>query len=195
MTRRSTIAEIRNRIIDKSLSLVHAQGFHRTTLVQFAEAAEVPLGNFYYYFKTKKSLGEALIEKRISGYGSLITEWEQDPSPRNRLLNFIAMTKTLKDELTEYGCPVGSLTQELAKKGGPLAKKAGSIFGLLLDWTAQQFKAMGYEKDGQSFALQLIASLQGAVVLANALNRSDLLLEEVERLSRWIEELPITSGS
>lgn len=194
MARRSTIAEIRNRIIDKSLRLVHGQGFHRTTLVQFAEAAEVPLGNFYYYFKTKKSLGEALIEKRISGYGSLITEWEKDPSPRNRLLSFIAMTKTMKDELTEYGCPVGSLTQELAKKGGPLAKKAGSIFDLLLDWTARQFKAMGYEKDAQSFALQLIASLQGAVVLANALNRSDLLLEEAERLSRWIQELPVTSN-
>jgi AcrR family transcriptional regulator len=175
------------------LCLVHAQGFHQTTVAQFAKAAEVPPGNFYYYFKTKESLGEALIDKRISEYRSYITEWEKDPSPKSRLLSLVDTMRMLKDELVQYGCPIGSLTQELAKKGGRLAKKAGALFNLLLDWTEEQFKALGYERDAQAFALQLMSSLQGAIVVANALRRSDLLLEEIDRLSRWIQELPSPS--
>ncbi|MFQ6019499.1 MAG: hypothetical protein ACE5KW_01960, partial [Dehalococcoidia bacterium] len=105
----------------------------------------------------------------------------------------VDMMRTLKDELTECGCPIGSLTQELAKRGGPLAEKASALFNLLLDWIAKQFKALGYERDAQAFALQLMASLQGAIVVANALRSSDLLLEEMDRLSRWIQEMPSPS--
>ena len=42
-------------------SLLHQQGFHRTTLAHVASRAEVPLGNVYYYFKTKDALAEAVI--------------------------------------------------------------------------------------------------------------------------------------
>lgn len=193
MTSRAEAAKTRERIVDRALDLVHAQGFERTTLAQFAEAAEVPLGNFYYYFKTKESLGEILIERRIAEYSAVYGELESDPSARNRLLKLIAAKRGDADSLVELGCPVGGLTQELAKKGGPLAGKAGSIFAILIDWTARQFEEMGCGTDAPALAVQLIASLQGATMLANALGRPDPLLAETERLSRWIRELPADS--
>lgn len=194
MATRRRVAETRDRIVERAMALVHAQGFGRTTLAQFADAAEVPLGNFYYYFKTKEALGETLIDKRVSEYRSLIAEWEKDPSPGNRLLAFVAATQARIDELTEHGCPVGSLAQELAKRNGPLVGKAGAVFDLLMDWCARQFEAMGREGAPQALALQLIASLQGATVLASALGRSDLLLAETQRLSRWVRELSAASS-
>ncbi len=181
---------IRNRIINASLSLVHAHGFHRTTLAQFAKASRVPLGNFYYYFKTKESLGKALIERRVEQYRFLLAEWEKGPSPKKRILSFIDMVQSLSKELTACGCPVGSVTQELSKEGGALAKKAGAIFTLLLDWTAEQFKSLGYSKEAQGLALQLMSSLQGATVVANALKDESLLTQELNRLVRWIQDMP-----
>jgi AcrR family transcriptional regulator len=186
--RRSRVADTRDRIVDRALGLVHAQGFERTTLAQFAEAGEVPLGNFYYYFKTKGALGETLIDRRIAEYRSRIAEWEKDPSPCNRLLDLLAATKAQIGEITEHGCPVGSLTQELTKKNRPLTRRAGAVFDLLIDWCAQQFQAMDGDGDPEALAVQLIASLQGASVLANALGRPDLLKAEIERLSRWVRE-------
>lgn len=185
--------QTRDRIVDRAMDLVHMQGFGKTTLAQFAEAAEVPPGNFYYYFKTKESLGEALIEKRAAEYCAVFGELDNDPSPKNRLLSLIAAKRDQIDILVERGCPVGSLTQELAKKDGPLAGRAGAIFDMLLGWTARQFKEMGCGPGSPALAIQLLASLQGATLLANALDRPDPLLTEIERLSRWIIEFPANS--
>ncbi len=195
MAKRRAATETRDWIIDQASRLVHSQGFDRTTLAQFAEAAEVPLGNFYYYFKTKESLCEALIAKRIDENQALVAQWEKEPSPRDRLLCLVANSLIHREALAEHGCPIGSLTQELAKKGGPLAEKSGAIFEALLVWTARQFAAMGYEKNAQALAIQTLASLQGTTLIANAVSRSDLLVQETERLSRWIKELPLAPGA
>jgi AcrR family transcriptional regulator len=36
------------------MSLAHRNGFRDTSLADIAEAAHVPVGNLYYYFKTKE---------------------------------------------------------------------------------------------------------------------------------------------
>ena len=51
----------RSRLLEAANRLVHAQGFNQTTLADIAREAEVPLGNVYYYFKTKEDIGHALI--------------------------------------------------------------------------------------------------------------------------------------
>lgn len=182
--------DTRSRIVESAMELVHSRGFQQTTLAQFAEAADIPLGNFYYYFKTKDSLGESLIDKRAAAYRDLVAEWEREPSPQTRLLNFIAHSRALSCQLTEHGCPVGGLALELSKKGGPLGERVAGIFEFLLGWTAQQFKAMGLEDESSALAIQMISALQGTTLLANVLNRPAYLLDETERLSRWIRELP-----
>ncbi len=189
MTSRATATATRARIIDRALLLVHQQGFQHTTLAEFADAAQIPTGNLYYYFKTKEALGELLIDTRLSEFRSLFDEFDKNPSPKQRLLALIAAKETGREELTKYGCPVGSLTQELAKQGGPLAAKAGALFDVLLDWVARQFDAMGQGQQASCLARQLISSLQGATVLASALRRPSILLEETQRLTTWIEGL------
>ena len=54
----------RSRLIEAAVKLVHRQGFNKTTLADIALESEVPLGNVYYYFKTKDDIGQALIEYR-----------------------------------------------------------------------------------------------------------------------------------
>ena len=49
----------RVRLIEAAKVLIHQQGFHLTTLADIAQEADVPLGNVYYYFKTKEAIGEA----------------------------------------------------------------------------------------------------------------------------------------
>ena len=42
--------------------LLRQQGIGQTTLADIAEAADVPVGNVYYYFKTKDDIIAAVIE-------------------------------------------------------------------------------------------------------------------------------------
>lgn len=44
----------RIKIIDKGLTLMHLKGYNGTGLQEIVEAAGIPKGSFYYYFKSKE---------------------------------------------------------------------------------------------------------------------------------------------
>jgi len=94
----------RDRLVDAAVQLVHRQGFHRTTLADVAEESRVPLGNVYYYFKTKDALGEALIDRYLGQYEALRSKWDAKPDPKTRLDAFIQMTADNRDVLARSGC-------------------------------------------------------------------------------------------
>ena len=54
----------RERLVAGASEVIHRQGVERTTIADIARAADVPVGNVYYYFKTKDELVEAAIDSR-----------------------------------------------------------------------------------------------------------------------------------
>jgi AcrR family transcriptional regulator len=118
-------SEKRSGLVRAAKSLLHQQGFHQTTLADVAGAAGVPLGNVYYYFKTKEALAEAVISSHETALRALLSEWSKaNVSPRQRLVQLIRAPLDSPDVVIRFGCPYGSLCQELEKLGrdAPLAK-------------------------------------------------------------------------
>src|SRR6267143_1760784 len=58
----------RTRLIETATKLAYGRGFRETSLSDIAEAARVPVGNVYYYFKTKEELAEAVVERRLEEF-------------------------------------------------------------------------------------------------------------------------------
>src|ERR1700723_4045052 len=79
----------RTRLIETATKLAHGRGFRETSLADIAEAARVPVGNVYYYFKTKEELGEAVVERRLEEFRELRQEIDQLSSPKKRLFAFV----------------------------------------------------------------------------------------------------------
>ena len=179
----------RLRLLEAANKLVHQQGFNQTTLADIAKAADVPLGNVYYYFKTKEDLGHALIEHRVSFYQSLIASWEKTPDPKKRILALILEVESQRDVLACSGCPIGSLCQELHKDGGPLADKAASLLAAILSWSEQQFRLLGKGEQSADLALHVLTVLQGASLLTHSFNQPDLIMRETARLKEWLDAL------
>jgi TetR/AcrR family transcriptional repressor of nem operon len=46
----------RERLLGAAADLLYRQGVEKTTLADIAQAADVALGNIYYYFKTKAAM-------------------------------------------------------------------------------------------------------------------------------------------
>ena len=182
-------ADNRTRLIEAADRLVYQQGFNRTTLADIAERAKVPLGNVYYYFKTKEEIGRALIDHRAGFYRSLITSWNELPHPRKRILAFINTVAANREVLAQSGCPIGSLCQELHKEGGSLADRAAGIFTAILEWLEEQFRLQGTGRESSNHALHLLSALQGASLLSNTFNDPKLMLRETARLKQWIDAL------
>ncbi|MBQ1027540.1 TetR/AcrR family transcriptional regulator [Micromonospora sp. C95] len=179
----------RSRLIEAAVRLVHEQGFARTTLADIAGAAGVPLGNVYYYFKTKEAIGEALVAEHAGHYAVLLQQWNQAGDARSRLVSFVQMTADNRAVLARSGCPVGTLCAELHKAGGPLAERTGAIFTELLSWLEEQFRALGRGADAAGLALHLLSALQGVSLIAHSLGNPDHVDRETSRLTDWLQTL------
>src|SRR5215472_11534875 len=97
----------RTRLIETAMKLAYRRGFRETSLADIAEAADVPVGNVYYYFKTKEELAEAVVERRLAEFRRFRDEMERLGSPKERLLAFVESIQRNKDRLARGGCPLG----------------------------------------------------------------------------------------
>lgn len=186
---KNTKVDKRARLIEAADRLVHKYGFNQTVLSDIAKQAKVPLGNVYYYFKTKQEIGQALIDHRADFYRCLIASWNELPDPRKRILAFIKAVADGREVLAQSGCPIGSLCQELHKQGGPLADKAAGMFTAILGWLEAQFRLLGKGKESSDHALHLVSALQGASLLTNIFKDPKLMLRETARLKEWVDAL------
>src|ERR1700675_940368 len=133
----------RQRLIQAAKKLIRRQGFHLTTLADIAQEADVPLGNVYYYFKTKEAIGEAVIANRGRELHDALLTWEKAANVKERLLAYVQFEVDNAEETAKSGCPVGGLCQELAKQGGSLADAAAKLLNDTMVWVEKQFQGMG----------------------------------------------------
>lgn len=179
----------RVRLIDAAMKLSHEQGFAATTLADVANAADVPLGNVYYYFRTKEAIGEALVQRRLDDSRAIRDRWGEEADPRDRLQAFVQMTVGNRRHLARSGCPIGSLCSELNKGRGPLAEHSNRLFAELLSWLEDQFRALGQGTESRGLAVHLLSVLQGASVLTHSFGTPKYVEGEARRMTEWIRSL------
>ena len=178
----------RERLVDGARLMLHQQGVEGTTIADIARASEVPVGNVYYYFKTKDQLVEAAIDAHAQEVRAALASLEQHRTPKARLRAFVRMIAGKADLAARYGCPQGTLCSELDKREDPLARDAATLMEIPIEWAEQQFRAMG-RRDARDLAVALIAAYQGISLLTNTLRQPELMSREARRLDRWIDSL------
>ena len=179
----------RDRLIAGAGELIYRQGVEATTIADIAEAADVPVGNVYYYFKTKDELVAATIDGYAQEDHELLSSIEQQHrTPRARLKGLVRLLLSQSDRVALHGCPRGSLCSELEKQDNDLARACAELMRAPIDWVEQQFKAMG-RSDARDLAFALLASYQGIALLTNTFRDPALMAREGRRLERWIDSL------
>jgi AcrR family transcriptional regulator len=184
------MSDKRNRLVEAAADLAHRRGFRETSLAEIAEQAEVPLGNVYYYFKSKDALAEALIERWLQEMRAARTTWDAAGGPVERLEACIDVAAQGRGAVARSGSPIGGLCTELGKADGPLAVKARALFREQLDWIEAQMRALGADAEAAALAIHLLSGLQGASVLAHAQSDPALMVYEAEMLKAWVRRLP-----
>ena len=184
-----TRGDKRDRLIASAKELVYRDGVERPTLAEIAEAADVPPGNVYYYFKTKDELIEAVVESRATQVRDLLEELRRRRTPTARLKALARNWVDFRDMVEIQGCPLGTLSVELSDHGEGLDRQAKKLFADLIDFSEEQFREIG-ARDPRDHALNLISTVQGAALLSNAFGDSEILVSQVRRLERWIDSLP-----
>jgi AcrR family transcriptional regulator len=169
--------------------VTYRYGFENAALADIAQEARVPLGNVYYYFKTKDEIGDAIIDLRVTRFRKMLQELDRNSSPKERLCGFVQLKIKNREGLARGGCPVGTLCSELQKHGGAVARKSAVLFVTALDWMEKQFKSIGKGADSRGLAVHLLSATQGVSVLAHTFHDPGLVDMEAARLKAWIRAL------
>ena len=178
----------RDRLVESAKALIHEQGVHPTTLADIAERADVPVGNVYYYFKTKDEIVAAVVDEHLQQVHSLLARLDSRQTPRARLKGLARNWADAAPLVAQSGCPLGSLCSELAKDGGDTPGTSADIFTTLLSWVEAQFRELG-RRDAPDLALMLLSGVQGAALLSNTFGDPSVMTRQVRQLDRWIDSL------
>lgn len=180
----------RDLIVEAADRLFYRQGYEHTSFADIAGAVKISRGNFYFHFKSKDEILDAVIELRLRKTQHMLDGWEAMASaPADSIRSFINMVVVNQDKIRRFGCPVGTLCLELAKLSHPSQSDASKLFALFRVWLRRQFEAVGRTADADDLAMHLLARSQGIATLASAFRDAAFIQHEVEVLSAWLDEV------
>lgn len=174
------MATTRERILDASTALFRRQGFNGTGIKQILSCADAPFSSLYHFFPGgKDELASETIAQAGADYMQLVAE---------KLLSEVDLVEGLRaafrsagDTLLATGyadaCPIETVALEVASTNEPLRRATAAVFDSWLDGLRSMLVAGGIAAgDADDLALTIIASLEGAFVLARATRRTDALV-------------------
>ncbi len=177
----------REHIVEAADKLFYRQGFDHTSFADIADAVRISRGNFYYHFKSKDEILDAVIDARLAETRKMLDQWEADSThPADRIRSFIRILIANQIDIKRFGCPVGTLSTELAKLNHASKPAANGLFTLFRVWLRRQFALLGRKKDADELAMHLLARSQGVATMANAFHDEQFIKREVKEMSDWL---------
>lgn len=179
-------ASNRQLIVDAADQLFYTRGYHQTSFRDISEATGIPRGNFYYYFKTKDEILNAVIDHRVQVFGDVLNACaKKSGDPRQRLICFSNILTDFEDNIISSGCPIGTLCSELVKSEEDLQEISRAVFTLVRGWLARQFAALNCS-NADDKAMDMMARMQGITVMASAFDDHDFMRRSLKDLQAWI---------
>ena len=180
----------RDHIVEAADQLFYERGYEHTSFSDIADVVQISRGNFYYYFKSKDEILDAVIGRRLADTRRTLERWENDGKhPADRIRSFIHMLIANRAKIMLYGCPVGTLCTELAKLNHASQAEANRLFTLFRTWLRRQLMLLGREADADALAMHLLAHSQGVSMLANAFRDEKFIKQEVKQMCDWLNSL------
>jgi AcrR family transcriptional regulator len=167
----------RERIVERSAELFRRQGFAGTGVKQIVAEASAPFGSLYHFFPGgKEQLGEEVIRSSGAIYGQLIDAFYtpgEDPVAATRNF-FAAAAVTVRESDYADACPIATVALEVSSTSEPMRQACAEVFESWIDGAAQRLSECGLSrKRSRALAIELIAALEGAFVLARALRSTE----------------------
>jgi TetR/AcrR family transcriptional regulator, transcriptional repressor for nem operon len=183
----------RDHIVEAADRLFYRQGYEHTSFADIAAVVQISRGNFYYHFKTKDEILDAVIDARLANTQAMLEHWEiKGKHPADRIASFINILIANRADIKRYGCPAGTLCGELAKLNHAAQGEANKLLTLYRIWLRRQFTRLG-RADADELAMHLLARSQGVATLASVFHDETFIRQEVAQMCEWLRSLEQSS--
>src|ERR1700704_897580 len=167
----------RERIVQRSAELFRRQGFAGTGVKQIVAEASAPFGSIYHFFPGgKEQLGEEVIRWSGALYGQLIDLFFVpgcDPVAATRGF-FAGAAQTLVETGYADACPIATVALEGSSTSEPMREACAGVFESWIAAATARLAESGLAlEQARALAISMLASLEGAFVLARALRSTE----------------------
>jgi AcrR family transcriptional regulator len=177
-------------IIDAARNHIYHKGYGATSYANIAQETNLKKGNIQYHFKSKDELLQAVIDQQITGIRQQLESWSLDcGTTYDCIERFITMVDDNADNLSQYGCPMGTLNSELGKDHREQQHQARSMFDLYLRWLEARFSAILPRETARARAEQLMVMAQGASLMAHIHADPEIVRRQATLMREWLAEV------
>lgn len=170
----------RQQIIQAALEQYRGQTICKTTLKDIAEAAQIPLGNLYYYVKTREELVIAVLDACEQDLQGLLSGWAELEAGEWLAAYFDWLLED-PQESVRLGCPFGTLAAELSLLGDPAAPRAAALVQKYRTAVTERTQLLRIEKGDTVFS-----AIQGAYFIARVLHNPQIYQKTIEEIRHQI---------
>ncbi len=170
--------DTKQKILETGAEFIHLKGFNHTGLQEILNAAGVPKGSFYNYFKSKEDFGLQVIDHFAGYYAFISRPILEDPalSPLQKIESLLEwFMDFFKSKDYAYGCPIGNLAQEMGDLSPAFRDRLMSAVNIMLDGysellgEAQEKGEISQQLDVRETAYFLVSSWHGALLHMKAI--------------------------
>ena len=164
------------------------RGYAGTSLAQVAEAAGVPLGNIYYYHKTKADLAMAVADLFVGQTEALVEDVAAEtPDPRGRLKALVGRLRSSQASRLAHGCPIAAASRDFRADAPEAARRAAESFTVLTGFVAAELGRTGLRPSlALARARAFVTEWQGGIALGHALGEAPILAETFMRMEQQV---------
>ena len=193
----------RQRILESAMDLLNTKSYHATTMNDIISATGVQKGNLYYYFQGKEALVADLVKAAGKSYGEYLSERAGNGTPIERLCGILdGVLDYHRNKGLKGGCLFGNLAMETADTVPVVAESVKWVLDSGIDWLAALIAKTGIREnaksgaDARSMAIQIVAEIEGSILLARLGRDISILENAVNALkTELIKKMSGVSGS
>ena len=176
----------REKLLNAAAEAFWINGYGSTSLADIATSSDVPLGNIYYYFKTKAAIAEGVSEIFVAESRQSLEEINQEhKDPIARLIAFINLLRDSAESRANLGCPLASGIRDFSDSVPTALTKTNEVFDTLFIWLSQVLED-AHDKDAKRHARTIITRWQGSIVLSHGSGSKQFLMEALDELEQDI---------
>jgi TetR/AcrR family transcriptional repressor of nem operon len=186
----------RDAIVAAATRLMQVKGYTATSLDDVLRESGVGKGSFYHFFRSKEELGHAILDTIVQGFIARTV----DPCFSDAAVKPITQIRCFLDRVVATqragncvgGCPLGNLASELSDVHEGFREKLAEVFST---WRARLTRALEQaqrrgeareECRPESVAHFVVASLEGAILMAKVTKDIRVMEQCVEELQRYL---------
>ena len=188
----------RRRILDAAFTQMYRQGYQAMRVDAVLADTKLTKGAFYHHFPSKKVLGEAVIDEVLAGmieqmWVRSLADYVDPVEGIKAVLRMIP--SMMGPQLTQLGCPLNNLAQEMSPIDEAFRSKLNRIFHVWIESISDALKR-GQQNgcilpgiDTHGAAIFIVAAYEGAVSMTKSEQSNEMMTICARQIELYLEGL------